>query len=473
MARRKPDADDKKKARASDRTIAAIAPMKISSGVAFYPPSDRLWRINGEWFDLTPFLSRHPGGEAVLRLPRDRFEDCTTAFEAHHHDYANARRVLAKYRIPGPPPPGAVRRRPRRGESAAAARVRTHHDARLDAGRHPRLLDDDAFYSVLRRRVARYLREEAQCPDGGPTWGCVALFWAVFALWWAAATLAWATGSFAVAAFWGIVSGWLGTFGHNWLHQPRYRGRGWALLSFDLVGFSSEAWFRSHVLQHHMYTNTPWDNHFRGSDPFLKTDPTVARSLFQRRVAPALYPLLLAFGLYVNYAAHTLELARGREALSVGKLFLPLQFAAFCGRWGAGGGAARLFACHGVLSVYYFTLALMNHNAAHTLDVDCRNAARGFGEAQVSSSADWATDAGFLRSLLHLFLNRHTVHHLFPRVDVSHHGALQRILEATAAERGVAYRAGLSWREVHREMVASFAAPRSFMKEILVHGGGR
>ena len=30
-----------------------------------------------------------------------------------------------------------------------------------------------------------------------------------------------------------------------------------------------------------MYTNTPWDNHFRGTDPFLVTDPTVERNLLQ------------------------------------------------------------------------------------------------------------------------------------------------------------------------------------------------
>ena len=58
----------------------------------------------------------------------------------------------------------------------------------------------------------------------------------------------------------------------------------WALLSLDLCGFSSEAWYRDHNLQHHMYTNTPWDNHFRGTDPFLVTDPTVKRNFVQHYI---------------------------------------------------------------------------------------------------------------------------------------------------------------------------------------------
>ena len=32
-----------------------------SSGVPFYPPSSRYWRIGGEWYDLEPFLDKHPG----------------------------------------------------------------------------------------------------------------------------------------------------------------------------------------------------------------------------------------------------------------------------------------------------------------------------------------------------------------------------------------------------------------------------
>ena len=88
----------------------------------------------------------------------------------------------------------------------------------------------------------------------------------------------------------GFVTSWLGAFGHNWVHQPRYKS--WAYLSLDTIGFSSDGWFREHVLQHHMYTNTPWDNHFKGTDPFLTTDPTVKRNWVQCHLMPYLNPLL-------------------------------------------------------------------------------------------------------------------------------------------------------------------------------------
>merc|ERR1719162_1696356 len=112
------------------------------------------------------------------------------------------------------------------------------------------------------------------------------------------------TGSVGVALLTGLVGSWLGAFGHNWVHQPRYRGLGWALLSLDTLGFSSEGWYREHNLQHHMYTNTPWDNHFRGTDPFLVTDPTVERTWVQSNIMPYLLHIILFFGVYGNWLAH-------------------------------------------------------------------------------------------------------------------------------------------------------------------------
>ena len=41
-----------------------------------------------------------------------------------------------------------------------------------------KLLDDKSFYSVLRQRATKHLREIG-CPSGGPTWSMIMLFWVV------------------------------------------------------------------------------------------------------------------------------------------------------------------------------------------------------------------------------------------------------------------------------------------------------
>merc|ERR1719399_1213938 len=139
-----------------------------SSGVPFYPPSERLWRIGGKWYDFAPFMQHHPGGAEVLRLAPDRFEDAPYVFEAHHHNYARARRIIAKYQVPAP---AVLLKRP------AAAACGAPCGAGLD--RAPQLCDDASFYSVVRRRLADHLRVVGY-PSGGPTRECRVLFWCNF-----------------------------------------------------------------------------------------------------------------------------------------------------------------------------------------------------------------------------------------------------------------------------------------------------
>merc|ERR1719182_768971 len=119
------------------------------------------------------------------------------------------------------------------------------------------------------------------------------------------------TGSFLASLTFGVFASLNGAFGHNWVHQPEWRLASY--LSLDTIGFSSTGWFREHVLQHHMYTNTPWDNHFRGTDPFLVTDPTVRRHWFQARVMPYINPIILTFGLYGNWVDHLKGMLQGNE----------------------------------------------------------------------------------------------------------------------------------------------------------------
>ncbi len=266
----------------------------FSSGVTFYPPSKRLWRIGGKWYDFEPFLQLHPGGPEVIRLSRDRYEDSTFAFESHHHNYPRVRKMIEKYEVPAP---SVLLPRPKGTEGFGE--------------KEPTLLGDDAFYSVVRRRVTEHLKK-VRCPRGEPTRECVVFFWANCAAFLASWCAMYYTGAFLWALVFGVTATVLGAFGHNWVHQPSYRL--WAYLSLDTIGFSSTGWFREHVLQHHMYTNTPWDNHFRGTDPFLVTDPTVQRHWLQAKITPYINPLILTFGLYGNYIQHLIDTFKGCAA---------------------------------------------------------------------------------------------------------------------------------------------------------------
>ena len=266
----------------------------------FHPPSKRFWRIGNGWYDLSPFLKIHPGGAEALLLARDRFEDCTYVFEAHHHDFSRARKILEQYRV---------------GDATGGCA----------------LCSERSFYSILRKRVTRHLRSKHN-PSGKPTPACHAFYWSIFASWVCAISLTLAYGRFSYAALSGLSGAILGAFGHNWVHQPEFRHR--SRLSLDVIGLNSDTWYREHNLQHHMYTNTPFDNHFRGTDPFLITNPTVPRTWIQQNVTPFIAPAILAFGLVTNYIYHTIELVKGHEKWHISKLFFPLHACLLFGCWG-------------------------------------------------------------------------------------------------------------------------------------------
>lgn len=444
-----------------------------SSGCVFYPPSNKFWRIGGKWYDFNnitkvtdkPF--NHPGGAEILRMARDRYEDSTYAFEAHHHEYKRVRAIIRKYEVKGLLSAELTRRAKVIADKKpnVGFHNRNTPEARSNGTQIPQLADDKAFYSVVRRRVSKYLKEVG-CRHGGPTRQSILLFWSCFVGMIITYSLLVYTGSMLVIPICALMCGLTGAYGHNWIHQPRYKH--WGYLSMDPLGMSSDCWFREHVLQHHMYTNTPWDNHFRGTEPFFVTDPTRKRSILEKYFYPAINPLILSLGIYANWGAHLIETIKGNEKIQPFKYLFLVTWGLpvyFHGWWGA----LISYTLFGAMSIWYFTMALMNHNAAHTHDVQARNNSSDWGVAQLHASADWGTHLSFLQASRYLWLNYHTVHHLFPRTDFCHHAKIQEILMETCKEYNVNYVAGNPWT-IYKEMIVSFATPRALLEEVSVYG---
>lgn len=179
---------------------------------------------------------------------------------------------------------------------------------------------------------------------------------------------------------------------------------------------------------------------------------------------------MLCFGLPGNWIFNLIQTLKGNEVVTAWKLYLPVQIFFMVQRWGAWGCVLQCTSIS-VLSVYYFTLALMNHNAEHCLDVKTRNAAKDWGLAQLHSSADWSVGLTFLQAFRYLWLNFHTVHHLFPKTDFSHHPAIQKIMLETCVEFGVDdYKVGKPF-DIWCQMTKNFGSPVSLLQEVVVYAG--
>ena len=260
----------------------------------------------------------------------------------------------------------------------------------------------------------------------------------------------------------GLLTGIMGGFGHNWVHQPKYRN--WAYMGLDAMGMSSEGWIREHLLQHHMYTNTPLDNHYEGTAPFFIVDPTKERNFFQSKIMVWLNPVFLFFGIPANYWAHLVQLLCREENFSIGKLFFPTKLLLLYRQWGWYGCILQLVAT-GMCSVQYFTVALMNHNTKGSWNLEGKNGTSDWGIAQVYSCADIEPGLSFLQSIKYLWLNYHTVHHLFPHTDMSKHPGIQKILIETCKEFDVKYETN-DFFTMYKEMMHTFSYPRYLGKEV-------
>jgi hypothetical protein len=430
----------------------------------------RLWKINRKFYALEPFLDEHPGGARMLNLARDYFDDSTFAFESHHTDLPRVLAVLRKYEVVDP----------------LAAGVDP-----LDASRGPQLCPEGSFGAVLKKRVREHLRTTEN--GDGPDRLCVTLFWLVLATWFLCFALTAASGRAVDAMLTGACGALLAGFGHNWVHQPRYHGWAWVL---DLEGLNGETWVMGHVLQHHMYTNLPADNHWSILEPFLVTDPTKPRAWLQATLMPWLSPVVFLVGSLAGYIALSVRLLLGacgasahrergrfqradrRPDLDVelhlvndsGHPTWLLCWAQLCVlSWchGLPWGAALWFAKSGVASAWYLTIAFANHNSENAWRIEERAHAASWAEAQVYACSDIGRPhMSFLASARYLWLNYHTVHHLFPHTCMSKHPGIQRVLEAVCSDFGIPYCRGKSLYALYGEMVHTFTSPRDLAKRL-------
>jgi len=423
---------------------------------------DRTWKIGRKLYNLEPFLDRHPGGAELLEMAYEEFGDATYAFESHHTDVKRTLRVLEKYRVT---------------------------EEELEPGR-PTICDDGptitsdnntTFFGVLKTRVGAYLRKTENV--AGPTTLCIRLFWSFVAAWFccfAGTVYTWERPwlNLACAALTGLCGAVLAGFGHNWSHQPKYAGWTWVL---DLEGLDSLNWPLQHDLCHHMFTNLPSDAHWKILEPFLVTDPRLhrQRNCVQRYVTPYLAQIIFALGCMFSNLVFLVQIvlavvdpanvdARKLHPRDVrfypGVTLLALQLALLTYVHGWRWGGALFVLKSGIMSSWYLTLAFINHNSEAAWRINDRSKVDDWALEQLYSSSDIGEPGlSFLGSWKYLWLNYHTVHHLFPHTDMSKHPGIQNVLVEVCKEFGIKFDHGKSMGVLYLEMLETLRTPRDIL----------
>ncbi|XP_030751762.1 cytochrome b5-related protein-like isoform X2 [Sitophilus oryzae] len=215
--------------------------------------AEGLWRVGDSLYDLNEFIRKHPGGPEWLELSKGL--DITEAFEVHHIS-KDPRDILEKYFV-------------------RKAKVKRNA---------PFTFKDDGFYRTLKKEIAKVLptlpKQSARTSNFLIDSFLVALFFlSIFAVkYW----------NFLFAVLAGNFLAFLTIAAHNYFH----RKDNFRMYYFNFSLMQVREWRISHVLSHHLHTNTIDDYEISSWQPLLQYLPVENKPLYgygQWLIAPLIW----------------------------------------------------------------------------------------------------------------------------------------------------------------------------------------
>ncbi|KAA0163649.1 hypothetical protein FNF31_02810 [Cafeteria roenbergensis] len=426
--------------------------------------STMLTRIDGETYDLSSFVDRHPGGSELALLAAGR--DATTLFYSYHRRMDVAKKYLAT--LPKVDASKLEVELPVQVTSLGTAR---DEDGRTKPG--AMAMGEDGFYAEVKRRVNEYFVATGYESRGG----LFMVFKSLVTLGLLAASIYFVV----VLDYWmfaPIVGILMAIAGLSIQHDANHGALtpwpavNWAFgLVDDLIGGSSLAWRHQHVVAHHADPNdADLDCDTYMEWPLIRFNPGLRVrdfQAYQHIYGPMLYSLMaFAYGFGDIYTV--LSGAYGHTQLH--KLRLSDQ-AVF---WGGKAVHFGLFYglpiyLHGVVhGLCCITLPAMlaggfflasTFAVSHNSTGAAYNVPRGvdFGELQTRTAVNWSV-WGDCPNHIAIFwllvsggLNYQAEHHLFPGVAHIHYPAISRIVRAVCEERGVPYNSYSTFFDIYAE----------------------
>lgn len=364
--------------------------------------AEGLWRIHDGLYDLTEFISRHPGGQNWLRITKGT--DITEAFESHHIAQTAAD-LLPKFFI----------------RSASRSQPRNS----------PYTFHEDGFYKTFKRRAAYVLKIT---PDSSfSRWFNDGLVASCFLLLVSAA----ATSSYVLATVGAFCISITAICAHNFTHMRD----NWRMYYLSLCYLSLEDWRISHILSHHQYPNTQLDMEISMLEPLLEYFPTKTKKTLSMLGAAVAFTVSACIML-PSKIPYRLTHMRVED-------LLPLLFLTAMVILGGSSVLSATFMWIYVLVAHSFFFHYLGFTGAHHHpeifhDGDAPRLDRDFGLGQLDATRDRA-DYGSNPVLVLSRYGDHALHHLLPTVDHCRLRALYPVFTETLAEFGIQYRFTTAW----------------------------
>ncbi|CAK1598675.1 unnamed protein product [Parnassius mnemosyne] len=364
-------------------------PVQWLSGKALDDGAEGLWRVHDKLYDLTSFVEKHPGGEEWLELTKGT--DITEAFESHHLNPI-VEKILCKYYV---------------------REAKTPRNS-------PFTFKEDGFYKTLKKEVYQELKKNQKDDSKKTNLITDGLFISLLC---SSAFACWSQ-NYWLIQFWYTVSSiclaLLIVACHNFIH----RKTNWRMFLFNMSMWSYRDFRVSHVLSHHLYTNTLMDLEISALEPILLFNPRKDKPLYARlgfitefcffpfifiiSFAKRFFSIFFREGFLKNHY-------RWHDLLG---FLLPLwmwlvtgsPFTKILVTW-------LWIVCTGSLLFYLIGVNAAHHHPDAIKDGDQpRDETPDWGAHQVEALLDRKDINGNLFTVVTLF-GEHALHHLFPTLD--------------------------------------------------------
>lgn len=333
--------------------------------------------INGFLYDLNDF--DHPGGNGFIEMCKGT--DATELFETHHINIKRARHALSTFK---------------------------------SCGRCKKNNIDWDEYNILREMAFKTFPTRKSRTMNMKTKFILilnilfTLFFHVLIL----CTPIWTFSYICVCVMSSFFNTICGGFGHNGVHRMEL-----SCILLDWNGLSAYEWMHEHIHSHHMHVNTHHDHDAISMSPFLHWITHSEKSIFGSKGKHCIYfvgEIIVAIQGNLGHRMRWNILSNSKYPiymrlapfLFILRLYSHIRYQGFVN------GITSLCFTLGIASYYFSTLAHFNHATPHFIITTY-----DFVKKQRLNTTD--INIPTILSTIFLFLDRQTLHHLFPTIDHS------------------------------------------------------
>lgn len=355
--------------------------------------AEGLWRIHDNLYDLTDFVNKHPGGKDWLELTKGT--DITEAFEVHHLS-SKPKDLLKGFFV---------------GKAKTKRNV-------------PYTFEENGFYKSLKREVIEVLKTVPNQSRKTTNFFVDSLLILVFTF----SVISNSYWNYFLGIISGMLLGMLTTAAHNYMH----RRDNFRMYYFQFSLMQVRQWRISHILSHHLHTNTINDLEITDWEPLFQY-MAVKKSLRLRYLVYFYLPLMRLMGFHMVFIKKMIPLLKGNfKGCGIDDLVpfsLPLAmyllsgqgFLATCWMWTFIIMVSSLHFC-------FVGLSAAHHHPDIFHDGDTPRATKDYdwGLSQLDAVMDRKEITGSHFLVLTNF-GDHALHHMFPTID---HGILEHLYPA-------------------------------------------